>query len=87
MILFLCREKKYFEYDAVEITSFPPTAPSASPLLPRGFLFPQIEASMRYSSSFNSEIYSAAHRLIQFINRPQYIKRFSIDLLDSGSIF
>lgn len=41
--------------------------------LPRGFLFPQIEAVMRYSSSFNLEIYSTAHRLIQFINKPQCI--------------
>lgn len=51
-----------------------PVVPPLSPLplsLPRGVLFSQIEASMRYSSSFNSEIYSTARGLIQFINKPQ----------------
>lgn len=28
---------------------------------------------MRYSSSFNPEIYSAAHRLVKVINEPQCI--------------
>lgn len=69
-----------WKQDAVEITSSSPSASSASLSLPQAFLFPQIEASERYSLSFNSEIYSTANRLIKFINKPQYIKRCSIDL-------